>query len=45
MGLSPVVFSTSGDMGTTATVVYIRIASQIAEKQQALQHNDALDLV
>ena len=29
---SPLVFSTSGGMGTTATVVYKRIASMIAEK-------------
>ncbi len=29
---SPLVFSTSGSMGTTATVVYKRIASIIAEK-------------
>ena len=30
---SPLVFSTSGGMGTTATVVYKRLASLIAEKQ------------
>ena len=29
---SPLLFSTSGGMGTTATVRYKRIASQIAEK-------------
>ena len=31
---SPLVFSTSGDMGPIATVVYRRIASLIAEKHQ-----------
>ena len=31
---SPLVFSTSGGMGTTATIVYKRIASMIAEKQE-----------
>ena len=31
---SPLVFSTSGGMGTTATVVYKRIASMIAEKYE-----------
>ena len=31
---SPLVFSTSGGMGTTATVVYKRIASMIAEKRE-----------
>ena len=30
---SPLVFSTSGGMGTTATVVYKRIASMLSEKQ------------
>ena len=30
---SPLVFSTSGGMGATATVVYSRIASMLAQKQ------------
>ena len=33
---SPLVFSTSGGMGPIATVVYKRIASQIAEKRDQL---------
>ena len=41
---SPLVFNTSGGMGKTANIVYKRIASMIAEKQdKTLQQDDALD--
>ena len=35
---SPLVFTTSGGMGTTATVVYKRLASLIAEKHDTSYH-------
>ena len=40
---SPLVFSTSGGMGTTATVVYKRIASMIAEKHTARRYRCRLN--
>ena len=39
---SPLVFSTAGGMGPTAKVVYKRIASMIADAEQAIQQDHEL---